>query len=393
MQTVSATLVVFLSSAAFACADQRVVDVRDDASLRAAITSARPGTRIHIAPGKYRPGVYVRGLKGGENRPVVIEGADPEDPPAFEGGTQAWHLSDCQYVTLRNIAVRGQTGNGINIDDGGSYDTPARHIVLENIKVTDIGPSGNHDGIKLSGVDDFVVRKCVVEGWAGQAIDMVGCHRGLIEHCRFHGKDGFSQHTGPQTKGGSRDIVIRRCLFRDAGMRAVNLGGSTGLAYFRPQGAVYEAKNIVVEGCAFVGSTAPIAFVGVDGSAVRYNTFVRPDKWVMRILQETTEPRFTSCRNGRFEHNLVVFRRRDISTFLNVGPNTQPETFTYVHNLWYCEDRPDASRPQLPVPETGGVYGIDPRLEGPDQNQFKPQNPRATGFGALALPSDPQGSR
>jgi hypothetical protein len=137
---------------------------------------------------------------------------------------------------------------------------------------------------------------------------MVGCHRGLIEGCRFLGREGFSQATGPQTKGGSSEIVIRRCLFVDAGQRAVNLGGSTGMAYFRPPGARYEARDITVEGCVFVGSQAPIAFVGVDGATVRYNTIYRPSRWVMRILQETTEPGFPPCRNGRFEHNLIVFR-------------------------------------------------------------------------------------
>ncbi len=213
-----------------------VVDVTDDASLQAALRRAVAGTVIRIAPGRYQPGVFATGLKGAPERPIVIEGADPEKPPLFEGGKVAWQLSDCEHVTLRNLAVRGQQANGINIDDGGSFDTPARHIVLEKIRVADVGPQGNFDGIKLSGVDDFTVRDCTVEGWGGQAIDMVGCHRGIIEGCTFRGKPGFSQSTGPQTKGGSSQIAIRRCLFLDAGSRAVNMGGSTGLAYFRPRG-------------------------------------------------------------------------------------------------------------------------------------------------------------
>jgi len=328
----------------------------------------------------------VAGLKGTEQEPVLIEGIDEANPPVFEGGSQAWHLSDCAHVTLRNIAVRGQTGNGINVDDGGTLDTPAQHIVLEKIRVSDIGPRGNRDGIKLSGVDDFVVRACTVEGWGGQAVDMVGCHRGVIEECTFRGKEGFSQDTGPQTKGGSSQVVIRRCLFLDAGGRAVNLGGSTGLAFFRPKGALYEAKDIRVEGCTFVGSQAPVAFVGVDGAVVQYNTIYRPRKWVMRILQETTEKGFAPCRNGRFEHNLVVFRRADVGVFVNVGPNTRPESFTFAENLWYCEDRPQASKPALPAAETGGVYRVDPRLAAPEQHQFRPQNPQAARFGATAWP-------
>jgi len=377
-------MILWLASAVPAA--EQVVRVRDDNALRTALRGARPGTRIRIAPGQYRPGVWVEKLVGTHKQPIIIEGEDPERPPRFEGGGEGWHLSDCAYLILRNIAVRGQTGNGINVDDGGSFDTPAHHIILEGIRVSDVGPQGNHDAIKLSGLDDFKVRDCILEGWAGQAVDMVGCHRGLIEGCTFRAKEGFSQGTGPQAKGGSSEILIRRCTFLDAAMRAVNLGGSTSLNVFRPQGALYEAKDITVEGCVFSGNHAPVAFVGVDGAVFRYNTIYRPRKWVIRILQETTQPGFVACRNGRFEHNLVVFRREDVRVFVNIGPNTQPETFQFAENLWYCEDQPAASKPQLPTAETSGVYGVDPNLEAPDRGRFKPQNRRAAGFGAQALP-------
>jgi Right handed beta helix region len=363
-----------------------VVRVTDDASLQLALRGARAGNAIRLAPGRYQPEVFAAGLQGTPERPIVIEGEDAQRPPLFEGGKTGWQLSDCAHLVLRNLAVRGQQANGINIDDGGSYDTPAHHLVLENLHISDIGPRGNFDGIKLSGVDEFAVRDCTVEGWGGQAIDMVGCHQGVIEGCTFRGKAGFSQDTGPQTKGGSSQIAIRRCVFLNAGGRAVNLGGSTGLTYFRPRGALYEAKDILVEGCTFVGGQAPLAFVGVDGALARYNTIYRPDKWVMRVLQETTEPGFVSCRNGRFERNLIVFQRAGVSIQVNVGPHTSPETFVFADNLWYCEDRPQASRPELPAAETGGVYGVDPRMVELADGGFRPQNPQAAEFGASAWP-------
>jgi len=371
-----------------AWAGEDVKRVADDASLRAALRQARPGTRIVISKGRYSPGVSVRDLHGTPAVPIVIEGEDPQNPPLFEGGSVAWQLSDCSYVTLRNLSVRGQRHNGINIDDGGTFDTPAHHLVLEDLRVAEIGPSGNFDGIKLSGVDDFVVRRCTVEGWGGQAVDMVGCHRGVIEDCTFRGRKGFSQHTGPQAKGGSSEIAIRRCLFIEGGGRAVQMGGSTGMRFFRPPGALYEAKDIRVEGCVFVGSDAAVAFTGVDGGVFRYNTIYRPTRWILRILQETTAPGFVPCRRGRFERNLIVFRRNELSTAVNIGPNTQPESFTFAHNWWFCEDRPEASKPQLPAAEIDGVYGIDPKLADPQRNRFEPRNPSAARFGANAWPPE-----
>lgn len=367
---------------------EQVKRVADDTALRAALRQARPGTRILIAAGRYAPGVFLRDMHGTAAAPTVIEGEDPKNPPVFEGGGTAWQLSDCSYLTLRNLSVRGQRHNGINIDDGGTFDTPAHHLVLEDLRVAEIGPSGNFDGIKLSGVDDFVVRGCTVEGWGGQAVDMVGCHRGVIEGCTFRGRKGFSQHTGPQAKGGSSDITIRRCLFVEAGGRAVQMGGSTGMAYFRPPGARYEAKNIRVEGCVFVGSDAPVAFTGADSSVFRYNTIYRPTRWILRILQETTAPGFVPCRRGRFEHNLIIFRRSELSTWVNIGPNTQPESFVFARNWWFCEDRPETSKPVLPATETGGVYGIDPKLADPQRNRFEPQNAQAAAFGASAWQPD-----
>src|SRR5262249_7493119 len=196
--------------------------------------------------------------------------------------------SDLAQVELHDLAVANVRGNGINIDDGGSYDTPAHHVVLRGLVVRDVGPTGNRDGIKLSGLDDFRVEGCTVERWGdrGSGIDMVGCHRGEVTGCTFRHGDREGDH-GVQAKGGSGDITIRRCRVEHAGQRAVNLGGSTGLAYFRPRAQGYEARDIRVEDCTFIGSMAPVAFVGVDGATVRHNTIYRPGRWAFRILQET----------------------------------------------------------------------------------------------------------
>jgi hypothetical protein len=381
MRTCRFLAFVILILASTAPAAERIVKVADDASLRTALHEARPGTRIHIAPGQYRPGVYVSGLTGTEGEPIVIEGADGRDPPQFVGGSEAWHLVKCAYVTLRNLAVRGQSSNGINVDDGGVFDKPAHHVVLEKIRVSDVGPQGNHDAIKLSGLDDFVVRECTFEGWGGQAPDMVGCHRGLVDQCTFKGKPGFSQGEGPQAKGGSSQITVRRCLFLDAATRGVNLGGSTDLKVFRPPHARYEAKDVVVEGCTFVGGEAAVAYISV-GAVVRYNTIYQPKKWVLRILNEHTGEGFPTTGEGRFERNLIVFRSAIAAGLVNIGPHTRPETFHFAENWWYCEDRPSASRPKLPAPETGGVYGVDPKLTAPARNDFRPLNPDAAAFGA-----------
>jgi hypothetical protein len=338
------------------------IRVADSAQLRAALGRAGPGTTLLLGPGVYEGGLYLENVAGEEGAPVVIQGAEPNNPPVFRGGGTALHLPDCRYVTLRHLKVTGFPGNGINIDDGGSFATPAHHIVLEDVTIRETGPQGNHDALKMSGVDHFVVRRCRFEAWGGSGIDMVGCHHGVVEDCSFVGRPGFSQDNGVQLKGGTEDVLVQCCLFQNAGQRAVNLGGSTGLPFFRPRVQAYEARNITIAGNRFEGSSdaqrpsgpwAAVAWVTADGGHVHHNTIVRPEKWVLRILQETTDSRFDPSHGGVFEHNLVLFDAR-VEVFVNVGPRTAPETFVFRHNAWY--DVEGARRPALPVAEEDGLY-------------------------------------
>lgn len=352
-----------LSFLAYAALAPQVVQVASRDQLIRAIQGAKAGTIVQIAPGSYRGGLSFSGLKGQPGRPIVIAGDDPKNPPTFSGGGTGLQLSKVSHVELHDLAIENCEANGVNIDDGGTITAPSHHVTLTRVRVRNL-PPGNHDGIKLSGVDDFRVEGCVVEKWGGSGIDMVGCHRGVIVDCLFQ-EGGDS---GVQAKGGSSDVRIRTCRFIDSGQRGVNLGGSTGAAYFRPSletmgDSKYEARDIAVEGCTFVRGTAPLAFVGVDGAEARFNTIVDPGRWALRILQETSAPGFVPSRNGVFADNLVVFKSSGwASGGVNVGPGTQLESFVFARNFWYCSDQPFRSRPSLPTAEKDGTYGVDPHL-------------------------------
>ena len=74
----------------------------------------------------------------------------------------------------------------------------------------------------------------------GEAIDMVGCHNGIVKGNYFHN----IPVNAINTKGGSADITIQANRFTDIGSRAINAGGSTGIPYFRPIDAPYEGARI-----------------------------------------------------------------------------------------------------------------------------------------------------
>lgn len=354
---ISTMIVLACASAHAAVQDGNTVTVADAGAWGQAMRDAKPGTTILLAPGVYQGGVSAANLRGEPDRPIVVRAADPADPPVIRGGS-GLHLTDPAHVELRDMIFEGSTGNGINIDDGGTFETPANGVVLDGLTVRDAGPEGNLDGIKLSGVNDFRVEGCTVERWGsgGSGIDMVGCARGEIVDCTLR-HEGSAGSNGVQVKGGSRDVVIRRCRFEQAGQRSINVGGSTGLQFFRPEPQGYEAKDITVEDCTFVGSQAPIAFVNVDGAVVRHNTICRPGRFAIRILQETRAPGFVPSRRGQFTDNLILFRSDEMVLPINIGPDTAPETFVLARNAWQCVDDPARSQPRLELPEAQGVYG------------------------------------
>lgn len=344
-------------------------------SAAANANAINAGDTVIVLDGIYSNGTqFLENLHGTAQNPIIIK-SETLHGAVFQGGTEAIHLIDCSHLALDGFLIRGQTGNGINIDDGGDYDSPAHHITVRNCRFEDIDASGNNDFLKLSGLDSFLIQNCsFANGAAGSGVDMVGCHWGTIEDCYF--EDAGS--SGIQAKGGSQYVLIRRNVFRDIDQRAINIGGSTGLEFFRPPlpnpivGA-FEAADIDVFSNVFIGSWAPIAYVGCVRARVRHNTFFKPENWVLRILQETTVSGFLPCSDNEFSNNLV-YLSGDL-TEVNIGPNTDPQSFTFSHNGWFNETG-GAWSPALPVADLAQLIA-DPLFVNAAQEDFHllPESP------------------
>lgn len=332
------------------------------ASISEALSRATPGTLIRVAAGTYGPlGSFSR-LQGSATAPIAVV-ADGLVIIDGGGASQGLQLSDPRYVVLQGLTVQNTVPHGINIDDGGDYDTPAAFVVLRDMHFRNVGSGGNNDCLKMSGVDDFFVLDSEFEDCdRGEAIDMVGCHDGVISGNDFHDMPV----NAVQTKGGSADVLIHGNRFVDVSQRAVNAGGSTGLQFFRPLDAPYEGARIQVVANTFLRSgSAPVAFVGCDSCVFANNTVIEPQSYVARILEENTAK--GPGGDGHFINNLIVFNVADLNGFsyVNVGANTRPDSFTFGSNLWFSLDQPGFSGPIYNggVPdETGSVIQEDPLL-------------------------------
>lgn len=336
------------------------VTVSDTTSFVSAINAATPGTQILVNPGTYSSGKYFVNLKGTADKHIVIAAADPTNKPIFTGSGEGMKFVDAAYVDLKNLIFQNTSDNGLNMDDGGSYATPSHHILLDGLEVRNVGSStGNIDGIKLSGVDNFTIRNCRVTAWGGgygSGIDMVGCHYGIIENNYFSNGDTRGADA-VQAKGGSSNMIIRQNRFEHAGGRAIQLGGNTGLQYFRPYGATYEARNIDVVGNVIIGSGTPIAFANADQCTFRFNTVYNPTQYLLRILSEDRTPGIISTGNDTVSDNIFYYTG---ALPINIGNYTLPATFTFARNAWYRSDAPTLSKPVLPSVELGGIYGLNP---------------------------------
>ena len=152
-------------------------------------------------------------------------------------GRQQHSIFWCKVCVHRWIVISGQTGNGMNLDDGGSYESPSNHIRIKNCVFENINATGNNDLLKLSGIDSFWVSHCVFTNGAagGSGIDMVGCHFGTIEDCSFSQLGSNSI----QAKGGSADLMITRNILTMA-----ERGHSTWVA---AQACLFQAHRCKIQ--------------------------------------------------------------------------------------------------------------------------------------------------
>jgi len=336
-----------------------VADSRE--KISAILLKLKAGDTLEIASGRYAGGIDISNINGRKNAPITIKGQNPEKPPLFTGGNNGLTFRYCNYVHLRNLNIRGARQNGVHINDGNTgykKNVPSTNILVDGLVIENTGPVGNFDALKMSGVQGFIVQNCIISGWGGSAIDMVGCSLGRITGCRFTGKKGFSQGNGIQIKGGSHKILVEKCFFYRAGKRGINLGGSTGYRWFRPEVGYYEAKNIEIAGNIFYGGTA-IGFVTSQRGFVHHNAILYPSGWVFRILQESDDPRFKPCGNSMFMNNIVVVDKR-LKNYINIGKGTDPASFIFSGNVWYDEFA--NRKPNLPSFEKNPVYQVNPQL-------------------------------
>jgi len=364
MNLTTASLMAFGSAVLLSlsvCRSAEPVEVSTTEGLKRAMGRARPGARIVLAGGVYRGGLWVGRARGRAGQPIVIAAKDPANPPVFRGGKMGFELESCSYVTLDGLVLEQAELNNLQM-------WRCDHVVMKNIVSRNIKGTSNCDGIKLTGVADFLIHNCRVSRWGaeGSAIDMVACARGLIanSHFTYPKVKGQTANT-VQPKCGSFDIGVYRCRFDDSSFRAVQFGGGIGPGRINRYDRFGKLKqtglsgvDMAAMGNVIVSGEAAVAYASCARCTFEYNTIVNPTKHVLRVLFEGgAEPTAANT----FAHNLIVYG--GLAEIVNVGPKTRPETFRFARNYWYNRLAPGKSTPKLPAREQSPAGGADPRLD------------------------------
>ena len=110
--------------------------VASSAELQQAITAARPGDTIQLAPGAYSP-LVISNVSGTAQAPITLTGpADAVIDGGATSGGYALHLDGASFWQLTGFSVTGG-GKGVVVDGGG-------HNVLDSLDVGRTGDEAVH---------------------------------------------------------------------------------------------------------------------------------------------------------------------------------------------------------------------------------------------------------
>ena len=113
-----------------------------------------------------------------------------------------------------------------------------------------------------------------------------------------------------------------------------------------------------------IGGSSAFSWVNIDGGVFHHNVVSRPGQWIARILNENQGQPIVDTQNGQLHDNRIVYNdtATEFSTAVNVGPETLSNSYTFARNQWLnlANPTPAGATPNLPVPETGGTYGVGP---------------------------------
>ncbi len=357
-------------------AEQHLVSPGD--SIEFLQRKLQPGDEIILLPGRHRP-FRLAGLRGDDEGPFRIRSLENGPPAIITGGAIGIELTDVRDVEIDHLVIEDMEIAGVLIvnepgADSGPPRPEAPDIVISDVAIHKIGPTGNRDAIRLEGADHVAIRRCRVSGWGGSAIDLQACRHVVIEQCLFEGRLGFTQANGVEMRGGTAHVLIDACDFRATGAHAVVFGGRTPPEAYRelppdelddPRGPRlrYEAHAGRIEESRIEDVACPIALMHARRCEVKQCTVINPGRWFAAAIRVHADERYGDVLAPLFGFNAVVWNEANTpERRFHLGRGVDGASFQLEPNLWWGPT-PTSEADEIPgeMPSTQQT-DIDPAL-------------------------------
>jgi parallel beta-helix repeat protein len=205
-------------------------------------------------------------------------------------------------------------------------------IIVENCTFSDLnntGKQGSGACLKFTGTDRFLVENCIFRNGTNMAdgISMNGNRNGVIRNCTFENLSTFGSHC----KGGTKNILYEKNLFVNCAGGGIEVGGDTGLDYFCPKGAAWEADSIKVFSNIFIGGTTGIRMAACHNSIVANNTCFKTTQFAFRLLNASSN---TKLENN-YVYNNIFTTNTPNGIYMNASANFDYSSHYFKNNLFH----------------------------------------------------------
>lgn len=314
--------------------------VKPGQSLETVLERAEPGDEVILWPGRYS-GVTLRGIAGRQDAPITVRGLRAEEPPVIDGGAWGLRLMGASHLRFRDLVVARSRIDGIEI--GPDMDgTPSHDIVLEHIRIEEIGERPGRHGIALLGVADVMLRDLSIAGWTGSAIEVVGSRDVTIDRVLITGT-GRGEMLGIRLRAGTSRTTVRESRLIEPGLGAIALGGRSQDADFPPDhsadadGRRWEVRGPVIEDVTIVGSDIAFTFLGVTQASIMHATVVDPRRSVLRVARPRDDAGFEALDAASMSRCLLLWREGVEPRLVEFGPGSDDSGLWLEENLWWRE--------------------------------------------------------
>ncbi len=232
----------------------------------------KPGDEVRVATGTY-PCPVLGPIAGASGSPVHFVASDGARTAKLDCSAGGMFLTNLQYVAFDGFEITGAAAGShcINLNSGGG--PPYANLSEHDLFIHDYIHACGLSALKVSQAFeiDLVQSELASNTAAGNPlVDYVAVHDSHFVQNLVH--DGVD--VGLQMKGGAYNCVIDANVIYNVGSNAINMGQSTGTAFFLPGYGDWEASHSVVANNVIYGTIAQgaIAVWGCDQCVVAHNT-------------------------------------------------------------------------------------------------------------------------